>query len=158
MFVKAGNISIPLGIHVGIPESISNYSVFLSLETFRYEAKKKGWTLQCTELRFGLPACSDQIYTSFAIRSPFFVLVHALCAYYIFFFPSLFLPHPFLSRFLIYFLLLFYIFGNLNPLPFPSFSLPGCDRHNRPCLRGEGGESGGNGGALSRIPPKTKSN
>lgn len=64
------------------------------------------------------------------------------------------------SCFLLYFLLLLYIFGKLNiipPHPSSSFSLTGCDRHNRPCPRwGEEGESGGNGAALSRILPKPK--
>ncbi|PMD31870.1 hypothetical protein L207DRAFT_572614 [Hyaloscypha variabilis F] len=41
---------IPLGIHLGAPESMQGHSVFLSIDTFCYEAEREGW-----ELTFALP-------------------------------------------------------------------------------------------------------
>lgn len=49
VFAKEGNVTIPLGIHVGSPASIPNHSVFISLETFCFEAKKEGEDLRFTE-------------------------------------------------------------------------------------------------------------
>lgn len=49
VFAKEGNVTVPLGIHVGCPASVPNHSVFISIETFCFEAEKEGWELRFTE-------------------------------------------------------------------------------------------------------------
>ena len=48
VFALESGVTVPLGIHVGAPESIPNHSVFVCLETFCYEAEKEGWELKFT--------------------------------------------------------------------------------------------------------------
>lgn len=49
VFAKEGNVTVPLGIHVGCPASVPNHSVFISIENFCFEAEKEGWELRFTE-------------------------------------------------------------------------------------------------------------
>ena len=49
VFAREGGITIPLGIHVGSPTSMPNHSLFISIETYCYEAESEGWTLVFTE-------------------------------------------------------------------------------------------------------------
>lgn len=50
VYSKEGNVTIPWGIHVGAPASYPGHSVFISLETFCFEAEDEGWELKLTEL------------------------------------------------------------------------------------------------------------
>lgn len=49
VFAKVKNTIIPLGIHVGSPQSIPEHSIFISLDTFCFEAEKEGWELRLTQ-------------------------------------------------------------------------------------------------------------
>lgn len=49
VYAKEGNITIPLGIHIGCPTSIPNHSVFISIETFCFEAERQGMELRFTK-------------------------------------------------------------------------------------------------------------
>lgn len=49
VFAKEGGITIPLGIHIGAPTSMPNHSIFISIETYCYEAESEGWELVFTE-------------------------------------------------------------------------------------------------------------
>jgi hypothetical protein len=49
VFAIEEGVTIPLGIHVGAPTSIPQHSVFISIETFCYEAENEGWELHFTE-------------------------------------------------------------------------------------------------------------
>jgi len=42
VLAREGGIHIPLGIHVGSPESMPRTSIFISLETFCLEAEVEG--------------------------------------------------------------------------------------------------------------------
>jgi hypothetical protein len=46
VYALEGNVTIPLGIHVGCPSSEPHHSVFICLETFCFEGDKEGWELQ----------------------------------------------------------------------------------------------------------------
>lgn len=46
VFAREDGIIIPLGIHVGSPESMPNTSIFISLETFCFEAEAEGLELK----------------------------------------------------------------------------------------------------------------
>ncbi|MCJ1462158.1 hypothetical protein MMC07_000758 [Pseudocyphellaria aurata] len=45
VFARERGITIPLGIHVGSPPSMPGYSIFISIETYCFEAEKEGWEL-----------------------------------------------------------------------------------------------------------------
>jgi hypothetical protein len=45
VFAMEDGITIPLGIHVGAPESTHGKSVFISLETFCFEGEQEGWEI-----------------------------------------------------------------------------------------------------------------
>lgn len=47
VYAKDGNVTIPLGIHVGCPSSIPYHSVFIGIENFVLEAER-----ECLDLRF----------------------------------------------------------------------------------------------------------
>ena len=49
VYTTVNNIMIPLGIHVGAPSKIPYHSVFVSLETYCFEAEREGWTLRFSE-------------------------------------------------------------------------------------------------------------
>lgn len=49
VFAKEGGITVPLGIHIGSPDSMPCCSVFVSIETYCFEAEKEGWELTFTE-------------------------------------------------------------------------------------------------------------
>lgn len=42
-------ITVPLGIHVGSPESMPGCSLFISIATFCYHGEKEGWELCFTQ-------------------------------------------------------------------------------------------------------------
>ena len=42
VFEMESGLIVPLGIHVGAPESIMRHSVFISLDTFCYKAEEEG--------------------------------------------------------------------------------------------------------------------
>ena len=48
VFALESGVTVPLGIHVGAPDSIPNHSVFVCLEAFCYEAEREGWELNFT--------------------------------------------------------------------------------------------------------------
>jgi len=50
VFALEEGITVPLGIHVGAPEAMPRHSIFISIETYCYEAEdKEGWELCFTE-------------------------------------------------------------------------------------------------------------
>ena len=48
VFALESGVTVPLGIHVGSPDSIPNHSVFICLEAFCYEAEQEGLELNFT--------------------------------------------------------------------------------------------------------------
>lgn len=46
VFTRKDGIVIPLGIHIGAPDSMPGHSVFISLETFCFEAESEGWEVR----------------------------------------------------------------------------------------------------------------
>jgi hypothetical protein len=48
VFAKENGVTIPLGIHIGAPASTPFHSVFISIETFCFEAEREGWELTFT--------------------------------------------------------------------------------------------------------------
>ena len=53
VFALEEGITVPLGIHVGAPESMPRHSIFISIETYCYEAEKEGGS--CTSLNVNRP-------------------------------------------------------------------------------------------------------
>lgn len=46
VFTRKDGIVIPLGIHIGAPDSMPGHSVFISLEKFFFEAESEGWEVR----------------------------------------------------------------------------------------------------------------